>query len=283
MSYKTILVQADDSSNATQRIQAAVKLALKEDARLIGVANTGIARLLHDTLAIFPDRDNLAPYLPMMKERATTALTDFENIARSLGVTTIETRLLNGEKDTGISVRARYADLVIHGQYDPDDPWWRLTSELPEYVAMNSGTPVLVIPRTGGLDTLGERVLIGWNNSLQAARAVHDAIPLLTRATSVHVALFRSTAQSTEIGAAMSADIGAYLASQGIQADVMQKECNEITEGGMGMLLLKAAAELQADLLVMGCYGRWRVREILLGGASRTVLDATTIPVFLAH
>jgi nucleotide-binding universal stress UspA family protein len=283
MTYKTILVQVDGSSNVDQRIQVAANIALVENARLIGVANTGISRFLHETMAVFPDSADFSVYLDILRQRADRALENFEHIARPLGVNSLEGRLVDNETANGISVQARYSDLAVLGQYNPEDPFSMMMHDLPEYVAMNSGTPVLVIPSVGKFDTVGERILIGWNGSLQAARAVRYAMPLLKRAKSVHVVLFNPVSQPDEFVLPMSSNIAAFLASHGVQSNVLRKPCNDITEGGMGSLLLSAATELAADMLVMGCYGHWRFREILLGGASRTVLESMTVPVFMAH
>jgi nucleotide-binding universal stress UspA family protein len=225
--------------------------------------------------------------MEVLRQRSENALDNFESIARSLGVSSLEKRLIdegnaNGATN-GISVQARYCDLAVLGQFDPNDPYARLLHDLPEHVAMNSGSAVLILPNAGRFDTLGERILIGWDGSLQAARAVRQAIPLLKRAKSVHVVSFQPVSQPDEAVVPMCSGIAAYLSCHGVRADVLRKPCNETTEGGMGDLLLSQAAELGSDLLVMGCYGHSRFREFLLGGATHTMLSSMTIPVLMTH
>jgi nucleotide-binding universal stress UspA family protein len=234
-------------------------------------------------LAIRGENADPISYQDALRQRADHALTEFENIARQIGVSQLEKRRDDNDAMGSFSVQVRYCDLVVMGQRERDNPLVAITSDLPEHVAMNGGSPVLVIPYAGDFQTIGERVLIAWNGSLEATRAVHQAIPLLKQARKVEVALFQPVSQPDQVAIQMGTDITAYLAGHEIKAAVIRKSCDQTTEGRMGTLLLSLAADLGSDLLVMGCYGQPRFREILLGGASRTVLESMTIPVLMAH
>lgn len=280
MSYKTILVHVDESTHVDARMEIAANIAVTENAHLIGAATTGVSRFFYAAAASNMDTPAVIDsYLETVRQRAEGALKKFENIARKIGVASYESRLADDDAAGGISLQARYCDLAVLGQYDPEESSSSINSDLPEYVIMNSGCPVLIVPHAGSFKSVGERVLIAWNASMEARRAVHNAIPLLKRAKVVEVAVFNPASQPDAHGQQPGADIALYLARHDIKVDVIQQE----TEGDIGNALLSRATNLTSDLLVMGCYGHSRFREILLGGATRTVLESMTIPVLMSH
>lgn len=279
MAYKTILVHVDDARNIDARIELAANLALAENAHLIGTAMTGISRFLFESVAPGTGMPSVEPYLKTLRERAQNALNKFESIAQRMGVPSFEKRLADDEAAGGIALQARYCDLVVLGQYDPDGTASSVYADLPEYVAMNSGCAVLMVPYATAVRSLGNRVLIAWNGSSEAAKAVHGAIPLLQKAQIVEVAVFDSEQAADTHGQQPGADIALYLARHNIKVDVIEKK----TDGDIGEALLSLTSDLNSDLLVMGCYGHSRFREVLLGGATRTVLQSMTIPVMMSH
>jgi nucleotide-binding universal stress UspA family protein len=151
--------------------------------------------------------------------------------------------------------------------------------DFPQYVVINSGRPVLIVPYSGKFENIGNRVLIAWDASMAATRTVTNALPLLKRAQIVEVALFNPESQPQVHGALPGSDVAIYLARHGIKVEVLQRT----TDADIGTALLALATELDSDLLVMGGYGHSRFREILLGGVTRTVLEAMTIPVLMSH
>jgi nucleotide-binding universal stress UspA family protein len=279
MSYKTILVHVDDAKNAPARIALAAQLALNEDAHLIGTALTGVSRFLYEVVAVNPGDPGMVPYLDTLRKRAVDTLTKFDEIAGRAGVNSFEKRLTDDDAAGGISLQARYCDLVVLGQFDREATSVNNYAEVPEYVVMNGGTPTLVVPYAGSFDNIGERVLIAWNASMESIRAVRSALPLLRRAKIVEVAIFNPASRPDAYGAEPGADIALYLSRHGVKVDVMQEK----TDADAGEALLSLAANLNSSLMVMGCYGTSRFREILLGGATRTVLESMTIPVLMSH
>jgi nucleotide-binding universal stress UspA family protein len=169
--------------------------------------------------------------------------------------------------------------LVVLGQPDPDEAPPSVMSDFPEQVIMNCRTPVLIIPYASQRDSIGRSVLVAWNGSEEATQAVHNAIPLLQHATSVKVAMFDFPSRPDVRGDSSGEDLALYLARHDIQADVIQRK----TVNDTGKELLSLATKLDSDMLVMGCYGHSRFREMLLGGTTRTVLESTTIPVLMSH
>jgi nucleotide-binding universal stress UspA family protein len=279
MPYKTILVHADHSRHAATRIRIAAEIALADNAHLIGAAMSGISRFVYQDSTVGSIGPIVAEHVAMLNERARAALVEFEAIATRMGVASFETRLVDDEPEGGLALQARYCDLVVVGQTDPDELSPNVISDLPEYVMLNCARPVLIVPYAGKFQQVGNNVLIAWDGSIEATRAVTHAIPLLQRADNVSVVLFNAVAGSAEHGEQPGADIALYLARYGVKVDVQEQR----TDIDIGNALLSLAADNNNDLIVMGGYGHTRLREVLLGGVTLTVLKTMTAPVLMAH
>jgi nucleotide-binding universal stress UspA family protein len=279
MGYKTVLVHLDEARNVSQRIELAATLALAENAHLIGAAVTGLQRYLYETVAFYPDDAGLAPYLDVLRQRADAILQKFERQVRDFGLPSFEPVLVTEEPPGDFSGLARCSDLVLVGQPDPNDPSIPVTPEFPGYVVMHCARPVLIVPYAGQFDQILDSVLIAWNASAEAAHAVTHAIPLMKRAKRVEVAIFNPVSQPDLTGAQAGDDIRHYLGRHKIAAQVMQAT----VDGDVGDALLTLARDHAATLMVAGCYGHSRFREILLGGVTRTLLKSMTVPVVMAH
>jgi nucleotide-binding universal stress UspA family protein len=279
MSYKTILVHVDESSTLESRVAIAAQIARDENAHLVGVAVTGVSRYVYEALGATPDDPRMLPYVDLLLDRADRAMKKFESLARRSGGLSFESQLVNDEPTAGITLQARHADLTIIQQYDPNEPSPAVMFNFPEYVVINGGCPVLIVPYTGYAASTGRNALVGWNASAEAARALRGALPLLKRAERVRLAIFNPEQQPDLVGDPPGTATIRYLARHQVQAELITRS----TDGDIGEALLSLAADLGADLLVMGCYGHSRFREILLSGATRTVLLKATLPVLMAH
>jgi nucleotide-binding universal stress UspA family protein len=225
----------------------------------------------------------LEPFFAEAQERARDAADkvreQFEHITKLRGVSH-EWRLIPAGTAADPGLHARYADLTILGQLDPDPGHPESVGPRPELVALASGRPILVIPYAGHFDKVGRRVVVGWNSTREAARAVNDAMPLLAAAEIVTVLTIDAREAPRGHGQVPGADISLHLARHGVKAQVEQTVSADLS---VGDVLLSRAADLGADLLVMGAYGHSRLRELLLGGATRTLLGNMTIPVLMSH
>ncbi len=166
---------------------------------------------------------------------------------------------------------ARCSDLVILGQAAAGD-----AGPVVLQVLLESGRPVLVVPAAGTFPILGTRIVIAWNGSREAARAVHDALPLLRAAAQVTVLTIEGSGGTIDTGP----DVTRHLARHGIHAEAKTDTARDV---GIAPLLLSRLADLQADLLVMGGYGHSRIRETVLGGVTREILQTMTVPTLLSH
>ena len=281
MSYKTILVHVDRSSRADARIALAARLALDEQAYLIGAAVSGFLPELYGANPMMMAAPIPQGELEACRASARRALDNFEKIARGAGVDAIERRLSDDPAQHSIVLQARYADLVVVGQHDPADLETTATPDLPEYAALQGGRPVLVVPYAGQFDRVDRHALVAWDGSRSAVRAVTDALPLLRRSETVTLALFNPGRQYGVHGELPGADIALLLARHGVKVEVLRQD----TPPGLdvGNALLSLAADINADLLVMGAYGHMRWREVLMGGVTRTVLQSMTLPVLMSH
>ncbi len=188
-----------------------------------------------------------------------------------------EWRCAEGEVAELVMLHARYADLAIVGQRsERTDSVADYYPGIAEEVVLGAGRPVLVVPYIGSPATVGKRVLVAWNGCREAARALNDALPILERAEHVTVLVI----DADDAGRTPGADIAAHLARHGVRA-----EASHVPSGGLGIgdALLSRAADLACDLIVMGAYGHSRVREFVMGGASRHIFDHMTVPVLMAH
>jgi len=278
MTYKTIMVHADKSRRAAELVKVAGGIARANDAHLVGVATTGISRFALPAGAELHD-PYMAQHIEFMRNRARQALDKFETAANQMGLASVEARLVEDEPGGGLALQARYADLVVLGQTAPDEPFSPALVDLPQFVVLNSARPVLIVPYAGQFSEMRQRVMVAWDASPSATRAVANALPLLKRAGRVDVVVLNPRAQPDVHGEQPGADIALYLARHGVTVNVMARD----TEVNVGEALLSIAAELGSSLLVMGGYGHTRFREILLGGATRSVLEAMTLPVLMSH
>jgi len=275
MPFKTILVHVDDSAPAATRIALAATLALRHDAHLIGVAMTGVSRYFYQDANADLARTVLAVHMDALFHKAERALDQFVRVARGAGLASCEQRLIDDEAGAGLALAARYADLLVIGQSDPGAAAAPGGGELAGWLLAACPRPLLVVPYVQSEVGVGRRVLVAWNGSAEALRALTAALPVLRAADSVTLARF------AEPGAALAdePELAAWLGRHGVQARVV----DQATDVDVGDALISLAADLGADLLVMGAYGHTAWRELVLGGVTRTVLRTMTVPVLMAH
>jgi len=176
-----------------------------------------------------------------------------------------------------VAVHAYYADLVVAAR--PERPGPMPDPGLAQSLVLSSGRPVVLFPPNGAASRV-RRVLVAWNATREAMRAVADALPLLGRAAAVEVFIVGHQRQRERHGQEPGADIARHLARHGAQVEVRRLS----SEGkDVGHLLLSQAAAFRADLLVMGAYGHSTVREWMFGGVTRTVLYEAGLPVLMSR
>jgi len=278
MPFKDLLVVVDESTSCAERIDVAVRLASTHDAHLTGLHVSAPPDVAPAVLAQFP-REMVDMLGRIGREDAARAEGLFGERLRASGAPlATEWRAVQGAAGEVVGLHARYADVAVLGQADPDSSAG--ARGLPERVVMSSGRPILVVPYAGTFTTLGRRVMVAWNATREAARAVNDALPLLRRAESVRVVSVNPQRGPAGHGAIPGADISLHLARHGVAV-----EASEVSAEDMRVddVLLSQAADAGVDLIVMGAYGHSRLGELMLGGATRHILRQITVPVFMSH
>ncbi|WP_308920283.1 universal stress protein [Janthinobacterium sp. J1-1] len=280
MSYRTIVVHCDQSRHAAARYALATWLACATDAHLAGVAATGLSH--H---AQWNAQSGAGPLLrnviAQRRQQASEALDSFAHEACAMGVGQWSRWLEEDDAEGALQRHARYADLLILSQSDAYDVLRGIPRPLPSELLFHTARPLLLLPASHGTPaTLAARSsLLAWDGSMQAARAMTDALPLLRLSAHVTVLMLNGGHQPSPDGIEPGAAIANYLARHAVQVRLMR----EVTAGDIGAMLLSVAAAQDCGLLVMGAYRHRRVQEMLLGGATRTVLRGMTLPVLVAH
>ncbi|MDQ9170753.1 universal stress protein [Oxalobacteraceae bacterium R-40] len=282
MNYTSIAVHVDSSRHMADRVGFACAVANTHNAHLIGLATTGIAEAASMAGISGEGGAFIGSYLDTCKERTTANLEEFENIARKSNVASFEKRTLDEETGYALCLQARYSDLIIAGQTDPDEHVFMEQSGIPEYVVTHSGRPVLLVPYALENPQLNyEKACIAWDGGLPAARAAYGAIPLLRHFKKVEVVIFNPATGFHAHGEEPGADIAHYLSRHGLHVDVTRHSTGNAVD--VGSALLSQAADTGAGLIVMGAYGHSKLRELVLGGVTRTILKSMTVPVLMSH
>jgi len=284
MPMKDILVHVDGGADSERRLRAAVALARRHEA-----AQTAL--FVIDTAYPFYSIDASFGYLgwsgaqPMLDElvaqaRAAAARMGetFERLVASEGVAGAW-RCVEGSTSEVVLWHAYHADLCVLGQEDPARATWPPDGLPLERVLFAAGRPILVIPFGGEFERTGTEILLGWKPGREPARAANDVLPLLAAARRVTV-LTVSDAGSAPDSHQDASGIVRHLARHGVAATSREAVGGR---GDEGTVLLAQAADLGADLLVIGAYGHSRTRELVLGGATRTILRHATLPVLMSH
>jgi nucleotide-binding universal stress UspA family protein len=272
MAIKTILVLADGGSGTLATLTTAVTVARRCAADL-------------DVLHVRADVETMVPVIgegmsgamveQMMSamqqtvvSRAAKAKAAFEQVCAGIPAVWRES---TGRETDIVANAGRLVDLIVIGK--PDAETETPLAATLDAALFDTGRPVLVAPTAATV--VGSRVAIAWNGSAQAARVVAASKPILVLADQVTVVTVGEIGRS-----ASAAELVAYLAKHNVRA---VHEALTLAQATTGATLLAHAGRTQTDLLVMGAYGHSRLREMILGGATRDVLAAATLPVLMAH
>jgi len=278
MPYKTILVHLNDKRRAEALLEPAVRLASRHNAHLIGM----------HAYSMIPAPPIPIPYGgKVLGSMVAAERQETEEIAATFARMTANqpfvaewraVKVPHVDLAPIVMDHGRAADLIIAGQTDPE---WELSPlmDFPERLALESGRPVLVVPYIGRYPEIGRNVVVAWKPGREAARATFDALPLLLGAEKVHILEVKERGDERPT-LAPDTSIAAALARHGIKPSVHTSAPTDI---GVGDEILSRLADLGADLLVMGAYGHSRMRELVFGGATRSISRHMTVPTLFSH
>lgn len=277
MSIKNVAVFIDAEEPSEERLKVGLTMAQKYDAHLTGIF------VLQSTM--LPDR--VVQLLPSSTQRvieeaakglAKKAEAFFREQMKQAGrEANSDWAVIEGTPNRVAAIASRYSDLIIIGQ--PENPSTDTDpSPDPGEVVVTCGRPLLVIPRNYKFRSLTENAVFGWNGSREAARTLADAMMMLETKTLVTVATI-GTNMKSEFDHPFS--IETHLNRHGIATKSVKLP---LKHDNPGLELLKLAEESRADLLIMGAYSsRSRLREQIMGGTTRSVLNHMSLPVLLSH
>jgi nucleotide-binding universal stress UspA family protein len=265
MDLSDILVCLDATEAGASRLKLAVRLAKRHGAFLT-------AAYVVET----PSASTAAWHEPTMAS-AERAEERFRQELRLHGLRG-DWRLVDGPDRAEVVTLAKSADLAILGQYSPGNH--NGTGFRPDDIAIACGRPLLIVPYVGGFTSVGENVLIAWDGTREATRALNDALPLIEAAKSATVLTVVSQECEFQHAHAELTRVVAHLERHGVTA-----KCEETIRGGLAVsdLLLSRAADLGADMIIAGAYHHSPLREAIVGGVSRELLRHMTVPVLMSH
>jgi nucleotide-binding universal stress UspA family protein len=280
MAYKTILASLNEVAQLQSVLGAAAAVAREDAAHVIG---------LYVIPAVEIQVTSEIPVLPVENDEYQKYYRQHEQAARSAFQKIILDDGVHGEFHVieahsphiagTIIEEAREADLVIAG-YSSSNSSRALGSDFSERLCIESGRPTLIMPVTEHNQSCAfDRILIGWNGSREAARAIFDSMPLLERAEDVLVAFACAEQDRQPRTKARREALVRTLLRHGVQARGIDLDSSREA----GSVLIGRAETRAIDLIVMGAYGHARLREFILGGATRSVFKGMKCPVLFSH
>ena len=277
MDFRDILVHVPLAKNEKQ-VGLALALAKQFNAHLTGICILPDAAMLRSAAQNPFIRLNETEVLDIIEREYDEAAAVEQQFNAAADQAGISHSWLTGEGDPAdvLVHAARLYDLAIVEQHRVEaDLLWGPATRLAL-----SGRPTLILPTEWSQMALPDHVLVAWNESAQAAAAVRNALPLLKASTGVTLLVGQPREALPAWMRLPHIDIVDYLQRHGVKVD---ETSLEVPDSEAGDRILKAAQRCKAGLIVMGAFGRSRLREWVLGGATREVLEHMTVPVFMAH
>lgn len=272
MAVKTILVAYSGWSSAQSPLKHALKIADHHDAWLTGIVGHGKSQVLKMFAGQMP-----AGVFEVLKENESKEIAEAKEI-----FTKATERHTRGDKSDFLDVIdedggtvasfARAFDLVVTAPHTNDRGEEHMSAS-PDMIALQSGRPVLIVPKDYDAPGLSTHVLVAWDGKRAAARAIGDAMPMLEEKGKVTVLTIGSkTPPGTD-------RLIQNLQRHGIRTDHLQSS----KSGSIGNTILVTAQDIGADLIVMGAYEHSKFAHDVFGGVTTDILKGMKIPVLMSH
>ncbi len=274
MTIKSVLLHLTNCASRANSVEAALSLATEYGAHVTAVFTIPPMKPSTSFMGYIPP-EFVEQTLKQEQQDAKAAIAYFETLAQKVSIS-FETHI---EEGLAVDVLCKYAlanDIVVVSQMDSDDdtsaPYLYLNDEL----VVASPKPVLVVPYAGNYHDFAKHVLVGWSNTREASRALQYALPFLKKAEKVTLLSINPSRDQTNENTA----IIDHLKRHDITADLKVGHWKDIS---VGSAILDSLVDLSADMVVMGAYGHSRIREMILGGTTKEILEQMTAPVVFAH
>lgn len=280
---KTITVFLDATSSGLKRAAHTAALAQRCGAHVVGVHVTFAGVNLPPSMSYARGREaarQVIGYEHQLDAAAEAAAAivgaKFRAVCATYGVPCEFRQIDRGSSAEDAVINSLHSDLVVVGHPEPHGLPEQMS---PERILLASGVPLLVVPNAWKGETIGNRILVGWNATREARRAISDSLNFLVAAKSVTVLVIDPTSRRQH-GDEPGADIAMQLARHGAHVDVEQVSSSGIP---VAQVILDYALKRASDLLVIGAYSHARLTEILLGGVTRTLLAQMPVPVLISR
>lgn len=279
MAYKTLLAHLSNEDVSPAVLRVASLLAGRHSAHLVGLH---IQPPLDIYISELPTPIDLTrEYLERQRRKQDRLKAAFEKSTRAQTYVS-EWRSVEVMADTVLNTlveQGNTADLIVISQTEGDNSDSRFR-HLPEHVLMACGRPLLVVPVGSHVESVAERILVAWDGRRESTRALFGALPLLRRAFEVRLHRINRPHKDRHHVVGVTEELANTLARHGVVLEIVHSDArgSEIADELLGF-----GRDMDADLMVMGCYGHSPLREFVLGGTTRTVLAETTIPVLMSN
>lgn len=277
--FQSLLADLSNESVAPDVMNMAVLLATQHEAHLVGLH-------VMPPLDIYVSSDLALPaaltqhYLDLQRELAGRVKSRFEDRTANQGIVAEWRQVDDGMTSVADAIceQGNTCDLVIMSQFDGDRAG-NGRDDLPAQVLGRCGRPVLIVPRGFEPDVIGQRIFVAWDGSRESTRAVFASLPLLRRAAFVRLQRVNPPHADRHRVMGLTEELANTLSRHGVPVEVFQSDS---TVSEVGEELLEYAADTEADMMVMGCFGHGALRDILLGSTTRHVLTRMKLPVWMS-
>ena len=279
MAYKTILVYLNSEEQAERIMSVAAQVARRSNAHLIGLYVVPAVRV-YPAVQAYITTEIIEAQKQHCREQADRIRKIFDS-AVSAEDFVAEWRVIEAhvpDRTPTVLQHGRMVDLIVLGQYDQSEE--RDERDLPDRVVMESGRPVLVVPAAGKFDNVGSYVMLAWDGGREATRAAFDAMPFMETADEVRVHAVNPPTKEGNNTFLPGTELSNSLARHGVKVETGQSTSRA---GSIGEELLSRISDHGSNLLVMGCYGHSKLRELALGGVTRHITQNMTVPVLFSH
>ena len=279
MTYRTILAYLPNAECVGPVLDVALPMAERHQAHLIGLHVIPQPHV-HWAAAAEMSAAVLDAQKEFFDDLARTTADAFEARTRNESVVCEWRHTESAGRPVAerIAGHAASVDLVIMRKSGPDDEW-ATRADLPARVIMACGRPTLVLPHLGVKGDIGKFITVAWDGGREAARATFDAIPLLKTAEEVRLFSVENDDTSPRYAFTPADEIAMCLDRHGVKATAQRQRSG----ANAGQAILSCASDHGSDLIVMGCYGHARLRELVFGGATRYILKQSTLPLLMSH
>lgn len=276
---KTMLAVLHGEKDTARVLDSAIPLATRFNAHLIGIHSEALPVPLATPLG-FPDIDFMTSGAEEAEQRSAALEKIFNERTSRDGIPSEWRSMQSLTGDSALSAlrTARAVDLVVVQQTDPDEGLTRFPNN--ESLLFDSGRPVLFLPHVKNIDTSFKRILIAWNGTPEAARAVFDALVFIRNAEQTEILCIDPRTDGTQDAQVSGADIAEALARHGAKVTLSNRDSAGIEAGEV---IENHIAETGATLLVMGAYSTSWLKEFFFGGTTRTLLQSMPVATLMAR